>query len=46
MHSNDDSCIDIKVEVLDAAAVREYIDNALELAGHSWEELQEQAQAG
>jgi len=46
MSSNDDSCSDIEVEVLDAAAVREYIDNALELAGHSWDELQEQAQAG
>lgn len=46
MSYNDDSCIDIEVEVLDPEAVREYIDNALVLAGHSWEELQEQAQAG
>lgn len=44
MSSDDDS--DIEVEVLGPAAVREYIDNALELAGHSWDELQEQAQAG
>ena len=46
MSNNDDSYADIDVEVLDDEGVREYIDNALELAGHTWEELQDQARAG
>ncbi len=32
--------------MLDSKGVREYINNALALAGHSWEELQEQARTG
>ncbi|MCY4631965.1 MAG: hypothetical protein OXE75_13945 [bacterium] len=37
---------DIEVDVLDDAGVRAVIDNALALAGCTWEELQQQAKTG
>ena len=52
MDANEDACpdddpyADIEVEVLDEAGVREAVDNALALAGCTWEELQAQAKAG
>lgn len=42
----EDEYDDIKVEVLDEEGLREAVDNAMALAGCSWEELQNQAQAG
>jgi hypothetical protein len=46
MSSHDGGYPDIEVELLDDAGVREAIDNALALAGFTWEELQEQASVG
>ena len=46
MSSHEDGFSDIEVQVLDDAGVREAIDNALALAGCTWEELQEQASIG
>jgi len=46
MSATEDPYADIEVEVLDEAGVQEAIDCALARAGHSWEELQEQARAG
>ena len=45
-HPDDDPCEDIEFEVLDEVGVREAVDNALALAGCSWEELQTQAKTG
>ncbi len=42
----EDDYNDIEVEMLDEAGVQEAMDNALTLAGCSWEELQEQARVG
>ena len=46
MTTHADPYADIDVEVLDEQGVREYIDAALALAGHTWEELQNQARVG
>ena len=46
METNEDPYADIEFEILDEAGVREAVDNALALAGCSWEELQAQAKAG
>ena len=46
MSSHEDGYLDIEVEVLDDADVREAIADALALAGCSWEELQEQDGVG
>lgn len=46
MRNSDDPYADIEVEILDEAGVREAVDNALALAGCTWEELHEQAKAG
>ncbi len=46
MTSQEERYADVEVQVLDDDGVQELITNALALAGCSWEELQEQAQAG
>ena len=46
MSSRDDGYSDIEVEILDDEGVRQAIDNALALAGCTWDELQEQARIG
>ena len=46
MTGDEDRYADIEVDVLDDAGVRAVIDNALNRAGYTWEELQEQAKAG
>ena len=37
---------DIHIELLDESDAREAIENALDAAGCTWEELQQQAEAG
>ncbi len=46
MDANEDLYDDIEYEILDEEGVREAVDNALALAGCTWEELQAQAKAG
>ncbi len=46
MTGQEDRYQDIEVDVLDEAGVRAAIDNALARAGHTWEELQQQAKTG
>ena len=46
MAGQEDRHQDIEVDVLDEAGVRAVIDNALARAGHTWEELQKQAEVG
>ena len=46
MNEHKDRYQDIEVDVLDDAGVRTVIDNALARAGCTWEDLQQQAEAG
>ena len=46
MAGQEDRYHDIEVDVLDEAGVSAAIDNALARAGHTWEELQHQAEVG
>jgi hypothetical protein len=46
MTGEEDRYQEIEVDVLDEAGVRAAIDNALTRAGHTWEELQQQARTG
>lgn len=46
MDANEDPHVDVEFELLDEAGVQEAVDNALALAGCTWDELQAQAKAG